>query len=145
GQAVHDGHADVHEHHVGTTCAHRSDRLATVGCLGHDLEIGLRVHEHADAGTEQRLVVDERDTDHADPPVVAATPSGMVARTMNAPPSSATSSLPPTSCARSRMPMSPCPRGSPPPRTVAAGWGEASVAVVCAGSTRARPRTGLDA
>ena len=40
-----------------------STRLAPVGRLGDDLEVGLRVDEHADAGAEQRLVVDERDAD----------------------------------------------------------------------------------
>ena len=43
--------------------AHDVDRLAPVGRLAHDLEVGLRVDEHADAGAEQRLVVDEHDAD----------------------------------------------------------------------------------
>ncbi len=84
--------------------ANDGDRLPPVGRLAHDLQVGLRFDEHADAGAEQRLVIHEHDTDHA-----AASPVGSAARTMNSPFCASVSSVPPTSCARSRMPITPWP------------------------------------
>src|SRR5690606_8344426 len=98
------------------------ERLATVTRLRGDLEVGLRVDEHADAGAEQRLIVDEHDADHASPSAapgaplsscpVLPVPIGKRARTTKSPPSRSARRTPPTSCARSRMPMMPWP----PPR-----------------------------
>ena len=40
------------------------DRFLPVAGLARDLQVGLRVDEHADAAAEQRLIVDECDADH---------------------------------------------------------------------------------
>ena len=84
-EAVEHGHPDVHQHDVGLRGAHDVDRLAAVGRLAHDLDVWLRVDEHADSGAEQRLIVDEHHPDRAhDPP-----PIGRVPRTTKAPSSRA--------------------------------------------------------
>ena len=62
-EAVHHRHPDVHQHDVGARRADDRERLAAVGCLADDLEVGLGVDQHADAGPEQRLVVDEHHPD----------------------------------------------------------------------------------
>ena len=63
----------------GRVAAHDGDPLAAVGGLAHDFEVGLRVDQHADAGAEERLVVDERDADRTH----AGTPVGRTPATTN--------------------------------------------------------------
>ena len=55
------------------------DAVAAVARLAHEREVGLGVHQHPDAGAEQRLVVDQRDADrraHASASVGAALVGG---------------------------------------------------------------------
>src|SRR4051794_18942911 len=93
------GHADVHQHDVWAQGAGLVDRLAPVGRLADDLDLGLRVEDHAEAGADERLVVDEEDADH--PPAS----TGSIARSEK-PPSGRgpASSVPPYSATRSRIP-----------------------------------------
>ena len=63
-EAVELGHADVHQDDVGPQRAHLVDRLAAVRGLADDLDVGLGVEDHAEAGAHERLVVDEQDADH---------------------------------------------------------------------------------
>ena len=62
-EAVHHRHPDVHQHDVGAAARTTASAFAAVGGLADDLEVGLRVDQHADAGAEQRLIVDEHDAD----------------------------------------------------------------------------------
>src|SRR4029453_17228395 len=90
-----------------------------IACLTGDLEVGLRLHEHAHARAEQGLVVDERDADAAHAGLAGC--AGMCARKWNIPSAPASAlRLPPASCARSRMPgipwriaRGPAPAASP--------------------------------
>ena len=80
-EAVHDRHPDVHEHDVRAGPGHHLEPLTSVSGLADDIDVGLRGEQHADAGAEQRLIVDEDDPDHAISPI------GSEARTTNRPPS----------------------------------------------------------
>ena len=67
--AVGPGHADVHQHHVGSQLAGALDRLGAVACLTDDHEVVLRLQEEPQAGPHELLVVDEQQPDaHASPP-----------------------------------------------------------------------------
>ena len=77
--AVHHGHPDVHQDHVGPSGCRELDRRAAVTRLADDLEVGLGGDQHPDSRPEQRLVVDERDPDratHADTAESTAARSG---------------------------------------------------------------------
>ena len=115
GDAVEAWHAYVHQQDVGVGGAGELDRCVTVGGLTHELEVGGMGHEGAEPGTDQRLVVGDRDADH-----VAVPACGMVAWTRKPAPSrrGPASNVPPYSAARSRMPTSPSPpfRGATVPR-----------------------------
>jgi hypothetical protein len=74
GDPVELGHADVHEHDVGREAPGAVDRLAPRGRLADDLDVGLRVQHHAEAGAGERVIVDEQDAD-------AHAASGIRART----------------------------------------------------------------
>lgn len=64
GDAVHDGHPDVHEDDVrGSLRAQRDGRLA-VGSLAHHVDVRLGAEDHLQAGADQRLVVGQDDADH---------------------------------------------------------------------------------
>ena len=57
------------------------ERLHAVGCLAHDLEVGLGVEHHAEAHAQHRLVVDEQDADgHAGARGSITTPATAAAR-----------------------------------------------------------------
>jgi hypothetical protein len=60
----HAGHADVHQHHVGLVGDGELDRLGAVDRLAHHLEPGFALDEHAEAGSNERLVVGQQDPDH---------------------------------------------------------------------------------
>ena len=79
-ETVHHRHPDVHQHDIRPGAGHEIDRLASVPRLADDIEVGLRREQHAHAGAEQRLIVDEDDSDHATSPI------GSDARTTNCTP-----------------------------------------------------------
>ncbi len=83
-------HADVHEDDVGHRLPVALERLDAVGRLGDDLQVGLGVEDHAEAGADECLVVHHEEPDH----VAAST--GMRAHTAKPPPDrSPTFSSPP--------------------------------------------------
>ena len=88
--AVLDRHPDVHEHDVRLQLADERQRLGTVGCLPHRLEVGRGVDEHAKAAAHERLVVGDENADavahDCRPPLP---PMGSRARTTKPPPSPA--------------------------------------------------------
>jgi hypothetical protein len=102
--AVHDGHADVHEDDVGQGLLRHPDALDAVARLADELEVGLAGDEHADARAEERLVVDEPD---ADAVAHAPTAAGSDADTTKLSPLCPARRLPPTREARSVMPARP--------------------------------------
>ena len=61
---VQPGHADVHEHHVGTEPAGLLDGLEAVGSLPDDLEVLLGLEHQAQAPAHHRFVVGEQQADH---------------------------------------------------------------------------------
>ena len=58
------GHADVEQDHVDLALAHDVQRLAAVGRLGHDAEVGLVGEELAQPGANHGMVVDDGDSNH---------------------------------------------------------------------------------
>jgi hypothetical protein len=101
GDSVHHGHPDVHQHDLGTRLLHHRDGLDPVAGLTDEDQVGLGLHEHPDAGTEQRLVVDEADPDHV------GIPTGSTVPTTHWFPSTPAELEPPARMARSRMPTRP--------------------------------------
>ena len=57
------GHADVHQHDRGPEAGGLLDRFQSVARLGDDLDVLLAGEQHAEAGADHRLVVDD---EHAD-------------------------------------------------------------------------------
>src|SRR6476661_5131676 len=106
-QAVTTGHADVHEHHVGSGGAHDADGLRPAGGLPHDLEVVLGVEEGTDTGAQQRLVVGQHHPGHCPSPV------GRVSSTLSPPIGEGPMTrVPPRAAARSCIPRSPLPCSS---------------------------------
>ena len=79
-ETVHLGHANVHEEDVGSFEARQVDGLGAVGGLADDFDVGCRSQQHGEAAAHERLIVGDRDTDHA------AAPYGRVAATRKPPP-----------------------------------------------------------
>jgi hypothetical protein len=67
-EAVHLGHADVHQDHVGTGAAGQLDGLAPVGSFTDHVDVFGRTQQHDEAAADQSLVVGDRDPDHAGSP-----------------------------------------------------------------------------
>src|SRR5690606_13953738 len=115
--AVHDGHAHIHEHDVGPEAARLRERGGAVVGLAHHLDVGLRVEDRHEPHAEHRLVVDDEHPD-AHEAFSRAVSSGVAAyaaraTTRNPPPGSGPcSSTPPTHVMRSIMPRMPCPPAS---------------------------------
>ena len=65
------GHADVEQAHVGAQLAGERHRLASVGGLADDLDVGLGVEDHPEPGADDLLVVGD---EHADGHAPAAAP-----------------------------------------------------------------------
>ena len=84
------------------------DGLATVRRFAHDLEVGFGIEDQRESGSNERLVVDDADTQHQ---VARATSSrGIVAATRNPPPGRGPAcSVPWNRSTRSRIPMIPWP------------------------------------
>jgi hypothetical protein len=76
GDSVHVRHADVHQRNVrpGSTCG--LDRLQTILGLGHDLDVGFALEDHAQSRTDHCFVVRDQDSDAHERSL-----SGSVART----------------------------------------------------------------
>src|SRR5690606_9818702 len=146
-EAVHPGHAHVHEHHVGAAARSLGDRLHTVRGVADDLDVLLGREQRGEPRAHHRLVVgDENSNGHnAHSSVSERAPVGSSARTLK-PPSSVgpASSVPPTRTTRSRMPTSPSP--------VPSGSGEATppctaalTTVITTDSPPPRTSTSVDA
>jgi hypothetical protein len=58
------GHRDVHHYHVDLALAHDVQRLASVGRLGNDVEVGLIGEELAQPGAHHGMVVNDGNSDH---------------------------------------------------------------------------------
>ena len=87
-----------------------SSTACAVAGLPHDLQVGLRVHEHRESGTDQLLVIDE---DHADAHPNPHDGSGISARTTKPPVGVGAADIrSPSNPTRSPIPVSPRP-GSP--------------------------------
>ena len=81
-QAVHDGHADVHQHDVGPGPAGRLDGLRSIVGLGSDAQVLVGFEDHAESGPYEGLVVGDQDADaHAG----IASPTGSRACSANPP------------------------------------------------------------
>ena len=63
GQAVHLGHADVHEHDVGAVFVGGLDGFEAGAGFGDDVDVGLVVEDHGEATAHEGLVVDDDDAD----------------------------------------------------------------------------------
>ena len=72
-EAVELRHADVHQHDVGPAlAAWRRPAAPSLG-LADDLDVGLGLEDHPEAGAHQRLVVGDEDPDH---PLIVPGPPG---------------------------------------------------------------------
>jgi hypothetical protein len=63
-EAVDARHADVHEHDIGAISAREFQCGASVFHVGGDLDVALRLEDHAQAAAHERFVVGDQDTDH---------------------------------------------------------------------------------
>ena len=73
---VEDGHPDVDEADIGAQTAGEPHRLGAVGGLRDDLDAGLRVKDHGQAGPDDVLVVGDQHADrHTGPPCFGTTAS----------------------------------------------------------------------
>ena len=78
--AVEVGHADVHQHDLGTQRPCCLDDLVAVPRLADHLQVGFGVHDDPEAGADQLLVIGDQDADgHGRVPFGAV--SGRRART----------------------------------------------------------------
>ena len=59
-EAVHHRHPDVEQAHVGPEAPRERDRLGAVGGLADDLDVGLRVEDHAEPRAHEVLVVGDQ-------------------------------------------------------------------------------------
>lgn len=63
-KAVAARHPNVHQHDIGTRRSRPFHGLATVGCLGHDPDVALRLEEATQGAADGGLVVGEEHADH---------------------------------------------------------------------------------
>ncbi|GAA2791914.1 hypothetical protein GCM10020219_073910 [Nonomuraea dietziae] len=63
--AVHPGHPDVHEDHVGAGGRRHADGLLAARRLSHDVQVGYGADERRQARTDENLIVDDEYLDHA--------------------------------------------------------------------------------
>jgi hypothetical protein len=57
----HGGHADVHQHHVGSEVLGQADAFVAVGRFRDDLDVGLTIEDHAEPCPQKGLIVDDED------------------------------------------------------------------------------------
>jgi hypothetical protein len=62
-EAVELGHADIHRDDGGMNTRSLVDRLETVACLGDDLDVVFAGQQHAEAGSNHRLVIRDKQAD----------------------------------------------------------------------------------
>ena len=62
--AVHAGHPDVHQDHVGQGFGGEPHRFLAVTGLAHDLEAGRRLKQADESGADEELVVDDEHSGH---------------------------------------------------------------------------------
>ena len=55
------GHLQVHEDDIGLELGGQGDRLGAAGCLAHDLEIGRRRQQRAQAMPKDGMIVSQQD------------------------------------------------------------------------------------
>ena len=60
GDAVQGGHPDIHEDDVGLSGLDHGKNTDTVGGLTDHAHVLLRIEDHAEAGTDQVLIVHQR-------------------------------------------------------------------------------------
>src|SRR5476649_1432351 len=110
------GHLDVHQHDVGPQAPGAGRGLLAVRRLAENLDLGIGLEDHPEAGANHRLVIGQQHTDaHSAPSGV-----GSLTRTANPPPDTGPAvSWPPCRAARSRMPINPRPPGLVPDSAVA--------------------------
>ena len=65
GEAVHAGHAQVHEHQIGPAADHGLHPGRSVVRLVHDLDVTSGAENRAQVRADHRLVVHDHDPDHA--------------------------------------------------------------------------------
>src|ERR1700729_2924475 len=109
------GHLDVHQHDVGPQAPGAGHGLLAVRRLPDNLDLGIGLEDHPEAGANHRLVIGQQHTDaHSTPSEV-----GSLTRTANPPPDTGPAvSWPPCRAARSRMPINPRPPGLVPDRAI---------------------------
>ena len=118
--AVESWHADVHDDHVRIEPADAGDRSIAVGRFSGNREVRFCFQDVTQAGTHHRLIVNDKDADHAVLRRLAgreylSSPTGSVARTRKPEPGTgAASNRPPSSAARSFIPIRPCPGSGEP-------------------------------
>src|SRR5439155_20190221 len=95
------GHHNVEEDDVRLLRPHLGDRVVDVARLADDVDVRLRAQQHAQAGADDRVVVDDDDADHR-----AGTSTTSV---VPDPGADSICSRPSTSATRSRIPDSPIP------------------------------------
>ncbi len=89
-EAVHLGHADVHQDDVGSLAHDEVDGLDAVGRLTDDLDVVGGAQQHGEPAAHERLVVGDGDADHP------SAPNGSRAATRKPPPTRGpASSVPP--------------------------------------------------
>src|SRR5205823_4953661 len=104
GETIGAGHANVHQHDVGTLRPGQGHGLVAVTGFPDDFDVGLGVEECPQPPAYQRLIISEHDADHA------GSPRGSSARTAKPRPGRGPAeSSPPTEAARSRIPAMPFP------------------------------------
>src|SRR5699024_9800440 len=118
GDAVHAGHLDVADDDVDVLPGGVAGGRA-VGTLRHDGDVGESVEDGAQAGADDRVVVDEHDADHEGS---FSEVRGMwtVAAVPSPGPSDSMSSSPPTAATRDSRPRRPypCPPVKPHPSSM---------------------------
>ncbi len=70
--AIHAGHAHIHQHHIGVQRLRQGDRLRAIAGLPDDGHIGLRADHHREPGAQQFLIIGD---DHSDIPLLTHTPT----------------------------------------------------------------------
>jgi hypothetical protein len=110
------GHADVEQAHIGQQFTGERDGLQAVGSLSDDLDVGLGVENHGEAGPDDVLVVGDQHADgrgHDDRcaawcEAFVGPPLGRVASTVQPPPEVGPArTSPPSREVRSVIPSSP--------------------------------------
>src|SRR4029079_10562439 len=126
-EAIHHGHADVHDDDSGSEADRALEGFATVRRFADDLDALFAAEDHAKPGPDELLVVDKEDSDRHEP--TARSSIGSRAITRNPVAVCVASNVPPNNATRSRMPSSPRPSCADSTAVVAPGVAFASARV----------------